>query len=50
MTTHDIARGLEMCDKVAIQVRGKIAFMESRGNIDVESFERLYFDTVERER
>ncbi len=50
MTTHDIARGLEMCDKVAIQVRGKIAFMESRDNIDAESFERLYFDTVERER
>lgn len=50
MTTHDIARGLEMCDKVAIQVRGKITFMESIGNIDKDHFERLYFDTVERER
>lgn len=50
MTTHDIARGLEMCDKIAIQVRGKIAFMEDIGNIDKSRFERLYFDTVEKER
>lgn len=50
MTTHDIARGLEMCDKVAIQVKGRIAFMDDIANIDKNHFERLYFDTVDRGR
>ncbi len=47
MTTHDIARGLEMCDKVAIQVKGRIAFMDRVNNVDRDRFERFYFETVE---
>ena len=50
MTTHDLARGLETCDRVAIQVRGKFAVMESVDSIDKNDFERLYFKTVEAGR
>lgn len=48
MTTHDFARGLEMCDRVAIQVRGRFALMEPVENIDAGCFEKLYLDCVSR--
>ena len=46
MTTHDFSRGLEMCDRVAIMVHGKLALWESADQVDSTSFERLYLDTV----
>ena len=46
MTTHDISCGLEMCDKVALQVQGKFAFLENVTDIDKDQFESIYFDAV----
>ena len=46
MTTHDLARGLEMCDRVAIQVKGRFALMEAADNIDKNDFENLYLHHV----
>ena len=46
MTTHDISCGLELCDKVALQVMGQFAFFEDVKDIDKENFETLYFDAV----
>lgn len=46
MTTHDFARGLEMCDKVAIQVKGRFALMEAADRIDKNDFEKLYLHHV----
>ena len=46
MTTHDISCGLEMCNKVALQVRGKFAFLENIEDVDRDQFESLYFDAV----
>ena len=46
MTTHDVSCGLEMCDKVALQVAGRFAFFEDIRDIDKENFETLYFDAV----
>ena len=46
MTTHDVSCGLEMCDKVALQVMGRFAFFEDIIDIDKEKFETLYFDAV----
>ncbi len=43
MTTHNIERGLEMCDQVAIQVRGKILYKETLSKIDRDNFEEIYF-------
>ena len=46
MTTHDVSCGLEMCDKVALQMMGRFAFFEDIKDIDKENFEALYFDAV----
>jgi len=42
MTTHNIARGLELCDRVAIQVGGHIVHEAPAGGIDSTGFEELY--------
>jgi heme exporter protein A len=46
MTTHDFSRGLEMCDRVAIMARGKLALWKSVDQVDPADFERLYLETV----
>jgi heme exporter protein A len=46
MTTHDISCGLEMCDKVALQVQGKFAFLKNIADVDRDQFELMYFDAV----
>ncbi len=48
MTTHDFGRGLEMCDRVAVQVKGRFALHLTREKIDPATFEQLYIDTVEQ--
>ncbi len=49
MTTHDLSRGLEMGDRVAILVSGKIVYQEESDRIKREVFERIYFDHVKGE-
>jgi ABC-type multidrug transport system ATPase subunit len=46
MTTHDVSCGLEMCDKVALQVMGRFAFFEDVDGINKDKFEEMYFDAV----
>jgi heme exporter protein A len=46
MTTHDVSCGLEMCDKVAIQVMGRFAIFEDAKDIVKEGFEAMYFNAV----
>ncbi|RMF85287.1 MAG: heme ABC exporter ATP-binding protein CcmA [Nitrospinota bacterium] len=43
LTTHNLSRGLEMCDRVAIQVAGRIVFSAPKSEIDLETFPQLYF-------
>jgi heme exporter protein A len=47
MTTHNLQRGLELCDTVAIQVNGRMVYKASAEEIDRGNFEALYFDSVE---
>jgi len=47
MTTHDMSCGLEMCDRVAIQNKGRFAMLESIDRIDRKNFEKLYTETLE---
>ena len=47
MTTHEISCGLEMCDKVALQVQGKFSFLKNISDVDKERFESTYFDAVQ---
>jgi len=42
MSTHDVQRGLELYDDIAIQCRGKIVFYGSAAGIDLHAFEQLY--------
>lgn len=46
MATHDVSCGLEMCDKVALQVQGKFVFLENIANVNQGQFESMYFDAV----
>jgi len=48
MTTHDISCGLEMCDRVAIQNRGKFSLFESVDCIDQSNFKNLYAKSLEQ--
>ena len=48
MTTHDISCGLEMCDRVAIQSKGKFLLLESVDRIDQENFESFYTEILEK--
>ena len=43
LSTHDLARGLAVCDEVLIQNRGKIAYYhEAAADLDISGFEQLY--------
>lgn len=42
LSTHDLQRGLELCDDIAIQCHGKIVYYGSALGIDSRSFEKLY--------
>jgi heme exporter protein A len=41
MTTHNLERGLQICDQVAIMNRGRIVY-QSEGKIDPKDFPELY--------
>src|SRR3989338_499884 len=44
MITHNIERGLEVCTHVAIQVMGRIVYMEEINKVDINNFESKYFN------
>ena len=43
MTTHNVERGLLMGDKVAILANGRIAYQQSKEDLDMASFRDTYF-------
>ena len=50
LVTHNISQGLELADRVAIQVRGRFVFLDERCGIDAGSFEQFYRERVEEVR
>ncbi|PIQ98028.1 MAG: hypothetical protein COV67_01120 [Nitrospinae bacterium CG11_big_fil_rev_8_21_14_0_20_56_8] len=46
MTTHDISCGLEMSDRVAVQVKGRFAFLEHIDNVEKNGFEKMYLEMM----
>ena len=48
MTTHDISCGLELCDRVAIQNKGRFLLLESINCIDQENFETFYTEALKK--
>lgn len=47
MVTHNLSQGLELSDRIAIQVRGRLAWEGRREEIRAETFERRYHEVVE---
>jgi ABC-type proline/glycine betaine transport system ATPase subunit len=47
LVTHNISEGLEMADRVAIQVRGRFVFLDDRSTVDGTRFEQFYRERVE---
>ena len=48
MTTHDMSCGLELCDRVAIQNKGRFLLLESIDRIDQKNFETFYTEALEK--
>ena len=47
MVTHNLGEGLALASRVAIQVRGRLAWQGSPDELDISDFERLYHRVVE---
>ena len=47
MTTHNISHGLEISDRIVIQLSGKIVFEDETARHNAQSFEKIYFEKVE---
>ena len=47
LVTHNLIQGLELADRVAIQVQGRFASVTDAGSLDLVGFEALYHSTVE---
>ena len=42
MTTHNLERGLELCDRVIILNRGRIVYQASKHEVDTVNFKEVY--------
>jgi heme exporter protein A len=49
MITHNLAEGLALSTRLAIQVRGRLAWEGSRGQVEADGFERFYHSVVDRD-
>lgn len=46
MVTHDLERGIDLADRVAILNQGRIVFHEARTAVDAKTFRQTYYDLV----
>ncbi|MFC1990063.1 ABC transporter ATP-binding protein, partial [Chloroflexota bacterium] len=49
LTTHNLERGLELCDCLVILNKGKIAYQESAKALDLAGLKRVYQECIGRE-
>jgi heme exporter protein A len=47
LVTHNLGQGLELAERILVQVRGRIVFDRPRADIDATSFESRYREVVE---
>lgn len=50
LVTHNIREGLQLCNRVLIQNRGRIVYRAPRDELDEESLEKIYFEKIEQGR
>ncbi len=48
LVTHNLTQGLEMADRIMIQVRGRFVWQAARTEVESEGFERTYREVVDR--
>jgi len=46
MITHNLEEGFAMCDKIAVQVKGRFVAFEESKRIDKSTFSKRYFELV----
>ena len=46
MTTHNIAEGLEISDRIAILSAGRIAYENETNKVELTGFKEIYFEKV----
>jgi heme exporter protein A len=46
LVTHNLIQGLELADRVAIQVQGCFSSVTDAGSLDLAGFEALYHNAV----
>lgn len=46
LVTHNLRQGVELADRVGVMVRGRLAFLEERSELDPQSFEHVYHRVV----
>ncbi len=47
MVTHNLSQGLELSNRLAIQVRGRLTWEARREEVEAETFEHRYHQVVE---
>lgn len=47
MVTHDLEQGLDLADRVAVLVKGRIVFDQAKAAIDLKDFRQTYNELVE---
>jgi heme exporter protein A len=50
MTTHNLERGLELCDRAAILVNGRIVHQAAKSQVDLASFRETYYRFIDVSR
>ena len=48
MTTHDLERGLELCDRAAILVNGRLVYQADKSDLDAATFRDAYSHYISR--
>ena len=46
LSTHNLQRGLELCDDIAILYKGKIMVRHAASHLDLQTLEQLYIEQV----
>ena len=50
MVTHDLEQGMELADRIAVLVKGKLVLNQAQQEIDPKKFRQTYYDLVEKDK
>ncbi len=50
MVTHDLEQGMELADRIAVLVKGKLVLNQAQQKIDQKKFRQTYYNLVEKNK